>query len=208
MYSFTLLPLLQMACQVPGPTYSGHGTYDYFAFDGSRTWKYQSEDENTPYTLVVEKTDYNYADGIETITFEYSTEDPQALLGSITWTTGGIIGTSISSYSTSEEEIVFDTPVTIAENRMIPDDIVETSTNGATFTSTFTGLEMCPNNWTTDEWECLHFVVTVDQAEHNYPFVGEYWLANGWGASRFIAEKGSWASAAEWVLIGATWENE
>jgi hypothetical protein len=91
---------------------------------------------------------------------------------------------------------------------MIPDDMIETSTNGATFTSTFIGLEMCPNNWTTDEWECLHFVVTVDQAEHNYPFVGEYWLANGWGASRFLAEKGSWASAAEWVLIGATWENE
>ena len=80
----TLL-LWLFACQVPGPSYSGHGTYNYLAFDGERVWKYQSEDPEATYTLVVEKTDYLKANGLETITFEYSTEDPQQLLGSITW---------------------------------------------------------------------------------------------------------------------------
>ena len=48
----TLLTLLFACGTVPdGPTYSGFGTYDYLAFDGERSWKYQTEAEGVDYTL-------------------------------------------------------------------------------------------------------------------------------------------------------------
>jgi hypothetical protein len=201
----TLLMWL-FACQVPGPSYSGHGTYDYLAFDGERVWKYQSEDPETTFTLVVEKTDYLETEGLETITFEYSTEDPQQLLGSITWESGGINGTGITAYTVDDEEITFDTMIGFANNRMVGGDFIDTQTNGATFTSTMLGLEPCPNNWSSDEWECLHFNLTVDQADHSFPFIGDYWMANGWGASRLNIPSGAWGSTEDWILIGADWE--
>ena len=201
----TLL-LWLFGCQVPGPSYSGHGTYDYLAFDGERVWKYQSDDPETTYTLVVEKTDYIETDGLETITFEYSTEDPQQLLGSITWESGGINGTGITEYSIGDEITTFETMIGFANNRMVGGDTIETQTDGVTFTTTMLGLEPCPNNWTTDDWECLHFTLEVDQADHNFPFVGDYWMANGWGASRFNTPTGAWGAAEDWILIGADWE--
>lgn len=202
----TLIALL-FACTVPdGPTYSGHGTYDYLAFDGDRTWKYQSVDESTPYTLVVEKTAYEYTDGMEYITFEYSTEDPQQLLGSVSWAAGGINGSGITGYSLNDEEVEFDTLIGFAAHRMVSGDTVETTTNGVTFTSTMLGLEPCPNNWSPDDWECLHFSLEADQTDQDFPFLGDYWMANGWGASRFNAPTGAWGSAEDWILIGAEWD--
>lgn len=202
----TLLTLLFACGTVPGPTYSGHGTYDYLAFDGERTWKYQTEAEDINYTLVVEKTAYEYLDGMEYITFEYSTEDPQALLGSVSWEAGGINGSGISGYTLGDEEVIFDTVVGFANHRMVSGDMVETTTNGATFTSTLLGLEPCQNNWSPDDWECLHFSLTVDQADHNFPFVGDYWMANGWGPSIFNVPTGAWGASDDWILIGAEWD--
>jgi len=204
----TLLAFL-FACTVPdGPSYSGHGTYDYLAFEGAYTWKYQSDDPETAYTLVVETTDYQYVDGMEYITFEYGSEDPQQLFGSVSWESGGINGSAITGYTMNDEEVVFDTPVGFAAHRMVTGDTVETTTNGVTFTSTMLGLVPCQNNWSPDDWECLHFSLTVDQADHNFPFVGDYWMANGWGASIFTVGNGAWGSAEDWVLIGAQWDPE
>ena len=204
----TLFTLL-LACGNPnGLSYSGHTTYDYFGFDGERTWKYQSEDPDTAYTLVVEKTDYRFADGVETITFEYSTEDPQALLGSVTWQSSSISGTGFTGYSVGDEEMTFDTPVILATSKMVTGSTVETETNGVTFTSTMLGEEACPNNWSSEEWECLHFLLEVSDENHSYPFVGDYWMANGWGASRFNVSTGAWGSTEDWVLIGAEWSPE
>ena len=69
--------LTNFACTGNTTTYSGHGTYDYLAFDGDRVWRYQNESENVDYTLVVETLESSSVDGVETITFEYSKEDPQ-----------------------------------------------------------------------------------------------------------------------------------
>ena len=93
------------------------------------------------YTLVVEKKVYEYLDGMEFITLDHSTEDPQALLGSVSWESGGINGSGISGYTLGDEEVVFDTVVGFANHRMVTGDTVETTTNGATFTSTMLGLE-------------------------------------------------------------------
>ena len=70
------------------------------------------------------------------------------------------------------------------------------------------GQESCPNDWGTDtDWTCLYFSLSAEQEGYGIPFVGDYWMANGWGASRFKTAEGPWASEDEWVLIGAEWTN-
>lgn len=202
-----LLFLLNLACTVPGPSYSGHGTYSYLAFDGERSWKY--ENESTDYNLVVEKTAYNITDGIETITFEYSKEDPQELLGSVTWISGITDGIGIQSYDTGDGEIELDNPVIFAKTRMVPGEVVSSSANGFNFESVLNGVETCPNSWNTaeEDWECLYFTLSADQDGHGFPFVGDFWMANGWGPSRFMTTEGPWATDTEWVLLGASWSD-
>ena len=205
MQLLTTLFLTNFACTGNTTSYSGHGTYDYLAFDGDRVWRYQNESENVDYTLVVETLESSSVDGVETITFEYSKEDPQELLGSITWQSGLLEGIGIQKYSTADgEEVIFDELVVFAQNRMVPGASVTTETNGSVFTSTMNGVEQCPNEWNTNEvWECLHFTVTVDSESHSYPFVGDFWMANGWGASRLNIPQGSWGAEGTWVLTYA-----
>ena len=203
-----LLLLTLWGCTTPGPSYSGHGTYDYLAFDGERTWKYETLDEANPYTLVVEKVAYSSTDGIEEVTMEYSTQDPQQLLGSISWTAGNYAGSGFTGYTIDDEEVIFDNTVIFAKNRMVGGTEVVTETNGMVFTSTLVGLEPCQNNWSSEEWECLHFSVSVDQEDHQVPFVGDWWMANGWGPSIFNVQSGPWAATEDWVLLGAEWAND
>ena len=142
---------------------------------------------------------------MEYITFEYSTEDPQALLGSVSWEAGGINGSGISGYTLGDEEVVFDTVVGFANHRMVSGDTVETTTNGATL------LLQC------SVWNLVktigrqmigsaYIFLTVDLADHSFPFVGDYWMANGWGASIFNVPTGAWGASDDWILIGAEWD--
>ena len=202
-----LLFLLNFACTTTNPYgYSGFSVYDYLAFDGDRAWTYQSESED--YTLVVEKYPSTFIDGIETATFEYSKEDPYEALGSVTWQSGSTDGIGIESYSLGGEKIELDEFVVFAKTRMADGDTVESSANDVNFTGIFNGQENCPNDWGTEtDWVCLYFSLSAEQEGHGIPFVGDYWMANGWGASRFKTNEGPWASDEEWVLIGAEWEN-
>ena len=195
----TLLTLLFACGTVPGPTYSGHGTYDYLAFDGERTWKYQTEAEGVDYTLVVEKTAYEYLDGMEYITLEYSTEDPQALLGSVSGVMESMVQESVA---TLETKVIFDTVVGFANHRMVSGDTVETTTNGVTFTSTMLGLEPCQNNWSPDV-KFLHFFDgrPMDQTFHLWGL-----LDGKRGPSIFNVPNGAWGASDDWVLIGAEWD--
>ena len=205
MQLFTSIFLMNFACTGNTTSYSGHGTYDYLAFDGDRLWRYQSESADIDYTLVVEKAESTTSDGVETTTFIYSKEDPQEDLGSVTWVSGLIEGIGITQYTTaSGEEVVFDSTVVFAQNRMIPGGSVVTETNGVVFTATMHGVEDCPNEWNTNEvWECLHFELSVDNNEQDFPFIGDFWNANGWGTSRFSTAFGPWAADSDWVLTFA-----
>lgn len=206
-----LLFLLNLACTTPGPGYSGFGTYDYFAFDGERLWTYNlaSEDEEDVEKISVEKLPPEFDDdGTERATFEYFIDDPYELLGSLTWVSGSVAGIGIESYTIGEgddlEEVVFDNIAVFAENRMAPGDVVESTVNGITISSTLNGVEECPNDWATGDevWECLHFTVSASQENTGFPFLGDYWLANGYGPSRFQVTEGPWAKDRLWVLLG------
>jgi hypothetical protein len=196
---------INFACTGNTTSYSGHSTYDYMAFDGDRQWRYQNESESVDYTLIIETLESDSVDGVETITFEYSKEDPQELLGSITWVSGLLEGIGISKYSTaSGEEVVFDEVIVFAQNRMVPGGTVSSETNGSVFTATMHGVEECANEWNTSEvWDCLHFTMAVDSDTHSFPFVGDFWMANGWGPSRINIPQGSWGTDGTWVLTYA-----
>ena len=49
---------------------------------------------------------------------------------------------------------------------MAPGEILEQSVDGFSFTSTFAAKETCPNDWVTDDWDCLRFTISdgVDDA--------------------------------------------
>jgi hypothetical protein len=104
----------------------------------------------------------------------------------------------------------FEEPVMLADYKMIPGESVETTTDGITFTSTFIAMEQCPNNWIDEAntWDCLKFEISSDSSSGSFPFVGEWWLANTWGPSRFITPDGTFGSSNTWVLSQATYSPE
>lgn len=201
-----LLFLLNLGCVTEGPGYSGFGTIDYFAFEGERVWTYHLDDEeNSDAKISVEKLAPETIEGLKYMSFEYFIDDPYETLGTVTWVSGGIDGIGITSYSIGEEEeVIFDNVAIFSKTRMAPGDIVESTVNGVNITSTLIGVEECPNDWATGQvWECLHFTISAAQENTGFPFLGDYWLANDWGASRFQVTEGPWASDSEWVLLGA-----
>lgn len=201
-----MLLITLFACGGPSTSYTGHNTYEYVALDGTRTWKYTNE--SMGFDMVVEKIDTQKIDNVEIITLEYSKFDPQELLGSIKWSSDSLEGILIHGYETTNGGMDFEEPVLIAEYRMVPGEIVTTTTDGVTFTSTFEGVETCPNDWITDgdDWNCLKFTVEDDGAASTFPFVGEWWFANTWGASRFVSPNGPFGSSSPWVLSQASWQ--
>ena len=194
------------ACDQDNFSYAGHNTDEYFALDGQRTWKYRQEDLGIEWRMeaskagTVTKGDYNV------VTIDYGVLDPSELLYSIDWSSDSSFGIVVHGYSIEDgASLTFETPVLFADDQMIPGDIVETTTDGLTYTAELVGVEACANDWVTDPWDCLHFSISdgVDDAT-SAPFVGEWWLAADWGASRFQPA----AYDTPWVLSEALWAPE
>ena len=204
--------ILLAACGGSTTSYSGHSTYEYLPLDGERSWSYVSADEAEERRLEVEKVESSREDGIEVVVLEYSWFDPAETLASISWSSDAIKGIQIHGYGLSGDVGTdFETPVQVAEYKMLPGEELTTATDGLEFLSIFHGVEDCPNEWIRDDqdaWECLHFTVSEAGGGSGIPFIGEWWVANTWGASRFIAEEGPFSNANAWVLSGAEWTGE
>ena len=199
---------LLLACG-PGNTakYSGRSTSDYMPLDGARSWQY--ENEGVFFDMIVEKTNSESIDGVEVVTLTYSQKEPAQSLATIDWSNHD--GIKIHGYTiTNQGGMDFDSPIALSESKMMVGDMVKSTTDGITFTSTFVDLIECPNNWIDEEntWECVLFEITSDSSSGVFPFLGQWWLANTWGTSRFIASDGPFASSNSWVLSQATWTNE
>jgi hypothetical protein len=70
------------------------------------------------------------------VTIDYGVLDPAELLYSIDWSSDSSNGIQVHGYSVEDGDAVnFDTPVSMSDYRMVPGDIVETVTNGVTFTA-------------------------------------------------------------------------
>lgn len=178
--------------------YSGFALYHYFPLDGQRSWEYVSDDFS--YKLVVEKTGVERKRDFQIVQLDYSEQDPatqeKTLDYSIKWSsdsTNGVLVHGVKVEGQDTDWQTFDTPVELGKN-VVKGDQTTTETNGTTFTSTFVGVEDCPNNWVTDTWQCLH--ITIDDEGAGYPFSGDYWLAASWGPSRFTPT----GQSNPWVL--------
>ncbi|RME21333.1 MAG: hypothetical protein D6798_18405 [Deltaproteobacteria bacterium] len=203
-----LLALALVACNGGGSTtYTGHNTYEYMPLDGERNWTYTADtDAGTPnvdYNLFVEKVDTEVAGTTEKVTLEYRNDNTGDLLYSIVWSADAADGILVHGFDVQGgDSVTFDTPISFAKYKMIVGDEVESSSNGITVVSTLSGLEDCPNYWTTQVWECLHF--SVDDGGAGTPFAGEWWLAGSWGASRFRTTDVD----QDWVLASGYWSGE
>lgn len=202
---------LMFACAPEGSNtnYSGHNTHEYMPLDGVRSWQYQND--GAAFDMVVEKTNTNTVDGIDIITYTYSKKEPSESLATIDWSSDSLNGILVHGYTlTNQGGMEFETPVILADYKMVPGESVETITDGITFTSTFVAMEQCPNNWIDEDntWDCLKFEISSDSSSGSFPFVGEWWLANTWGPSRFITPDGSFGSSNTWVLSQATYSPE
>jgi hypothetical protein len=181
--------------------YGGAQTYDHFPVDGERSWEYK--DDSRKLTLLVEKGSSTTVDGAEKATLEYSDRDAGDLMMEIDWTSDVSTGVIIYGYRTfanfdalvgkgaalKPEDVTFDPPVQFMGKYMETGDVLETSTGGFDFVSTFTEVTGCPTIWS-DEWsdaDCYHFVLEDgdDDPNTNGPIVGEYWTLPRWGAALF-----------------------
>lgn len=195
--------LLLSACDQDQFQYAGHTTYDYFALDGQRTWKYRQDDLDIGWRMEASKSGTVTVGNTQVVTIDYGVLDPSELLYSIDWSADSVGGIQVHGYSVEDGGAVsFETPVVFAEHRMIPGDIVETTTDGLTYTAELVGVETCENDWVTDPWDCLHFNISdgVD-SESSAPFVGDWWLAADWGPSRFQPV----SYDTPWILSEALW---
>ena len=189
--------------------YSGHNTHEYMPFDGVRSWQYQND--GAAFDMLVEKTNTTESDGFEIITLTYSNNSTGESLATIDWSSDSLNGILVHGYTlTNQGGMEFEEPISVADYKMVPGEIVETTTDGITFTSTFVKMESCPNNWIDEEntWDCLKFELTSDSSSGSFPFTGEWWGANTWGVSRFITPDGTFGSSNTWVLSQATYSPE
>ena len=198
--------LMMTACDNDNYQYAGHNTYEYFVYDGDRTWKYRQDDLGIEWRMEARKSGVVDKDSTQVVTIDYGVLDPSELLYSIDWSSDSSNGIQVHGYSVEDgDTVAFDTPVSMSEYRMVPGDTIETVTNGVTYTAELVGVESCANDWVTDPWECLHFSISdgVDDAS-SAPFVGDWWLAADWGTSRFQPA----GYDTPWILSEAVWAPE
>ena len=213
MITFALL-----ACTPPTTTYKGINIYNYMPLDGQRDWTYTNEETSnsedtasSSWNINVIKILEEQADMTKLATLEYkeTTEDEEEIsLFKITWSSDSMDGIVIHGYELAgEDAVIIEPPIQIAEPQGYPENSIETSTNIGDFTTTFQGIEACPNRWVSeddDPWECAHLII---EGPAGAPFIGDWWTANTWGVSIFNLSSGPLSSSQNWVLTYTDWKS-
>ena len=170
---------------------------DYVALDGHRSWEYFQE--GTDWMLRVDKT--SSADVSDRAWLSYLEDETDVELFSIEW---GSNEEGVWILGDNEEQ--FDSPIQIATPWMSPGDTVASGGEDSeveAHTSTFVGLEDCPNHWVED-WECVVFEIsTLPAGAQPTPFAGRWAFAHSWGPSTFQLELRE--DEEPWVLTQADW---
>ena len=213
-----MITLVLLACTPSTTTYKGINIYNYMPLDGQRSWSYsnaeaaESEDTaaNGSWTIDVEKISEEQVDMTKLNTLEYKENyqgEEGASLFKITWSSDSMDGIVIHGYEISgEEAVLIDPPLQVTVPQGYPDNSIETSTNVGDFTTTFQGIESCPNRWVSeddDPWECAHLTI---EGPDSAPFIGDWWTANTWAVSIFNLSSGPLSSDQNWVLTNTDWE--
>ncbi len=196
-----LLSLL-VACAGNTPIYTGAPVWKTFPFDGLREWEFTNTDTTLPYKLIASSDqEPEFRDGANLYLVDYWTRclgtDPNCVDGeslrTIQWSSDTQSGTFIHGYSVGSGAFAdLDPPLQVTADVMDRDDVVETTTGGATWTSTFLGEEICPAQLA-DDWQCSVFEITTDTGD-GYPLAGKYWqvMGTGFTAMEIATETGQW----------------
>lgn len=196
-----LLSLL-LACAGNSPTYIGSVVWDTFPFDGERTWEFTSSDTTLTYKLVATSDQEPEAvDGVNRYVVDYWTRclgaDEECVDGeslrTIQWSSDVSGGVFVHGYSEGGGAFAQLTPpLHVAKDVMKRDEVLETVTGGATWTSTMVGEDTCPV-LLADDWNCVIFDIASDTGD-GYPLAGRYWTVKGTGfsAMEIATETGQW----------------
>jgi hypothetical protein len=179
-----LLLLSAIGCDDSGRyTYTGYYIEEYMPLDGERFWTYSQEADDISWILWVEKLDKTRTVGDARVsTLEYS-EFGKPVLYTVDWSSDSVNGVLIHGWADPQAKTstTFAEPIQFGIHGMTAGDVIETTTDDITFTSTFVGKEDCPNDWVDQVWECARMELTGA----DLPFVGTYLLSRTYGASRF-----------------------
>lgn len=199
---FPAFLLVLAACDNP-VSYSGYLMAPYFPFDGERTWEFASTDTSLEYRLIA-TLDSEFEQGmggsvsVYTVSYERKCANDagsctDGWVRDIRWSSNGGEGILIWGYEDGSGSVAFDPPVMLADAEMLADQTVTTTTGGATWTSTFHGLDTCPVTWTS-EWgaRCTHF--DLDDGGANHAIAGEYWAITQYNVVAFqlAGDSGVW----------------
>jgi hypothetical protein len=195
-------PLLALAagCAGNGFTFQGTPVWGMFPFDGERTWDYLSNDTAATYKLNVtsvgeaERVNGNNVYTLTTL-IDCLGSDPDCTDGELlyrkSWSSS--YGVHIWGYDVGIGKVEMRPPVQLAVDTMERDQVVETTTGGVVWTSTFLGIQDCPIKLIADWDECGVFELTVDGGDP-FPVAGTYYATAGNGIAAFQheGEDGRW----------------
>jgi hypothetical protein len=199
--SFALLML--GACKGYPPSFSGSPVWQMFPFDGERTWTYISTDTTLPYKLVAHSTgEPEVVGGDNVYTIEYTSScfgaDPSCIDGEVLrrvkWSSNVTDGVFVHAWAEGDDAFVdLEPPIHVTLDDMKRGETLETTTAGAVWTSTMSGIEECPIALSAAWDECGRFEVSVEGTD-GYPVAGAYWatVGNGIAAMELATETGVW----------------
>ncbi len=218
------------ACNGSSYTYDGEPIAEYYPLDGERWWEYRqcaSFDSGAPVDTSVysfydptgcndpeegilrtekfpETTSQGSVEVVQLDTYRIDGTGSSTPVYSVKWSSDNSKGIRIYGWTdlTTGAVTTYDPPIQFAEHQMNVGDSVETTTGGASFTTTFhTAKADCPNNWSGMWDECMHLEIVADGV--SAPFLGNYFIGASYGLAAFQA-----ADASDvWVLDDACWKS-
>lgn len=187
--TLALIALGAAGCTPPNnASFSGTDMKDLFPFDGERTWEFLNSDVSIPYKLIGTLQPEGEPMGAVTLyTVQFTKECVQVgepctdgeLMWSTSWTSNLTDGVFIHRYTVADGAAVeLDPPLQIATGRMKKDDVIETTTDGSTWTSELMGFEECPVNMAVS-WDSCARLEVASSAGDGAPLAGTYWANAG-----------------------------
>jgi hypothetical protein len=190
--------------------------YEWFRFDGARTWTWASDDPSTPFervgTLVNEDPQ---PDGVEVYRVDQALRCRDAagdcLIDEGADGTPDLEATAQPPWRILVDPVsvvavqdaggqTFDPPVPLAPSQAMTGEVTEpVVSGGVTYTATWDGSESCPaeSYWTVGATRpsCIRLIVDGQGGES--PVTGTWWLAGGFG---FVAYQLDVDGGAVWSL--------
>ncbi len=184
------------ACGLAPPKYLGEDSYEYFPFDGTRTWEFINADPNVSYKLVVTQlAETTLVDGRNVYSIEHAAECVAAdeacvegaILRTVRWSSSGTDGVFIHGVLVGAVDAVFDPGITVAGEKMLVDgEPLETATSDGDWTSDLTLKEVCPVVLQGDWESCSVFEVDDQESSSAHADIaGTYWANVGYNVVAF-----------------------